>query len=164
MSFQVETDIEREFVVNAPLEDVFSLLADVPRSASHFPNVDRLVPLGDNAYRWEMRKIGVQSYAIQTIYACKYTADPNKGTIRWTPIAKEGNAQVKGQWTIKNAADGGTQIRLKTHGILEIPLPSLTKMLVGPIVVREFHRMVDQYIENLKETFEKKGKKKSKKA
>jgi len=33
-----------------------------------------------------------------------------------------------------------------------VPLPRLVKFAVGPLVDREFHNLIDQYIANLKET------------
>jgi hypothetical protein len=132
----------------------------VPESVSHFPNVEELVDLGDNAFRWEMRKIGVDRFSIQTIYGCKYVDDRAKGTIKWTPVKGEGNGTVKGKWTLKALDAGKTQIDMVTSGDLEIPLPGLVKFVVAPVVVREFTRMVDTYIENLSKTLNTPAKKK----
>ena len=156
MAFSVDVDIKRQFEVACPFDRVFEVLTDVPQSASHFPNVDELVDLGNESFRWEMKKIGVDRYAIQTIYACKYTNDRDKGWIKWTPIKKEGNAIVRGKWTLKDLGEDVTRIKLTTKGELEVPLPRLVKMLVGPVVVREFSKMIDKYIVNLTKTFETK--------
>ena len=159
MAFVVTVDIERKFEVDCPIDAVFDLLADVPESVSHFPKVEQLVDLGGGKYRWEMSKIGVDRYHLQTIYACKYSSDREKGWVKWTPVKKEGNALVRGKWTLKDL-DGATRIKLSTKGEMEIPLPRIVKMVVAPIVSREFHGMVDTYIENLTESLESKKKKK----
>jgi len=159
MSFTVDVDITRRFEVSCPFNRVFDVLADVPESVSHFPNVEELVDLGDNAYRWEMEKIGIDRFSIQTIYACKYSNDREKGWVKWTPVKGVGNGLLKGKWTVKALDEGRTRIDLATSGELGVPLPGLVKMLVAPFVVREFNGMVDQYVKNLTKTFEKKARK-----
>ena len=94
MTITVPFDLAYEFEVNAPYGEVFSVLADVPTSASHFPKLARLVDLGDDTYRWEMDKVGTDSIHLQTIYASHYVADKKKGSVVWTPLAGVGNAQV----------------------------------------------------------------------
>ena len=59
MAITVSIELNRELEIPGSYDEVFELLADVPRSASHFPKVHKLTDLGDNAYRWEMEKVGV---------------------------------------------------------------------------------------------------------
>lgn len=151
MAVTVSIDLSRSFSVTSSFDDTFDLLADVPRSASHFPKVDKLVDMGDNAFRWEMQKIGIDKYSIQTIYASKYMSDKKAGKIWWTPVAGVGNGLVKGSWKL-SAAGSGTRIEFEAIGELTLPLPGLAKMVIAPVVRREFSGMVDKYIENLKKT------------
>jgi len=153
MPFTVENEVKRKFEVACPADTVFEVLSDVPESASHFPKTT-LHDMGDGKYRWEFDKIGVGKYSLQTIYACKYVSDEDKGTVKWTPVKGEGNAQVRGQWTIKELKDGNTRITLNTKAVLEIPLAKLLKPALAPIVIREFDGLIDKYIDNLVETFE----------
>ncbi len=152
MAVSVAVDIKKSFSVPADPDKVFSVLSDVPVSASNFPKVDKLVPLGDNAFRWEMEKVGIDKYSIQTIYACRYASDKTKGSVTWTPVAGVGNASVEGSWSIRREG-GSTSISLAVKGNLTVPLPSLAKLVVAPVARREFESMVDKYIENLKKTF-----------
>lgn len=163
MAFTANIEVDTEFELDCGYEKVFDLLADVPASVSHFPNMDQLVDMGGGKYRWEMKKIGVDKYAIQTVYACKYTSNRDKGWIKWTPVKGEGNGLVKGQWKIEELEDGRTNVNLQTSGELSIPLPKLAKVVVAPIVRREFEKMIDQYIDNLAATLEKKTKKRERK-
>ncbi len=106
MAFQVEINVEKKFWTSASVDGVYALLADVPRSASHFPKVERFVDLGGNAYRWEMEKIGIGGHTLhETIYACLYTADPASHTIFWTPVAGVGNGLVEGGWSITSKGE-----------------------------------------------------------
>lgn len=161
MAFVVEVEIEREFEAKCTGEFAFEVLADVPFSVSHFPKVEQLVDLGDGKYRWEMEKIGVDRYSLQTIYASKYVSDAEKLSVKWTPVKGEGNAQVSGKWAIKEK-NGVTKLKLSTKGEMEMPLPSLVKFVVAPIVKSQFEGMVDEYIVNLTKTLESGKKPKAK--
>lgn len=152
MTINVTIDLGYEFEVKASASDVFAVLSDVPTSAGFFPKVDKLVDLGDGAYRWEMAKIGIAQINLQTIYASKYTSNKTKGSVVWTPVKGEGNALVSGHWKITDKKKS-TQIVLQINGDLTIPLPGLMKMVVAPVVEAEFEKMVEQYIDNLTKHF-----------
>lgn len=151
MAVKVNIEIDREFSVNADIDTTFTLLANVPDSASHFPKVDELVDLGDNTYRWEMEKVGVGDHAIQSIYACQYMADEGSKVIKWVPIKGVGNGVVKGNWTLEEEGEG-TRVRFKTAAELTLPLPGLLKLAISPVVKHEFTGLVEEYIDNLQNT------------
>jgi len=148
----VNIDLGYEFEVNASAKDVFDVLSDVPTSVSFFPKVDKLVDLGEGAYRWEMAKIGITQINLQTIYASKYVANRAKGTVVWAPVQGEGNALVSGSWKITDKK-ASTLIVLQITGDLTLPLPGLMKMVVAPVVEAEFEKVVEQYIANLTQRF-----------
>ena len=148
MTLNVNIDLGYEFEVKASASNVFDVLSDVPTSASFFPKVDKLVDLGDGAYRWEMAKIGVASISLQTIYASRYTSDRQRGSVVWTPIKGEGNALVSGHWKITDKKKS-TFVELQINGDLTLPLPGMMKVVVAPVVTLEFEKMVEQYLNNL---------------
>jgi len=148
MAITVNIELEYDFKVKASTAEAFALLADLPACAGEYPKVDQLVDLGGGAYRWEMEKIGVGSANIQTIYASKYVSDKAKGTVVWTPVKGEGNAEVSGNWKITGGKKG-TQLAMNVKGVLTVPLPSLMKMVVGPVVKAAFEKLTDEYIANL---------------
>jgi carbon monoxide dehydrogenase subunit G len=152
MAITVTIDLGYEFAVKADYVTVFEVLSDVPKSASFFPKVDKLVDLGDNIYRWEMAKIGLAQVNLQTIYASKYAANKAKGSVVWTPVKGEGNALVSGAWKIADKKKS-THLELTIHGDLTLPLPGLMKMVIAPVVEAEFEKMVEQYIDNLTKHF-----------
>ncbi|OZG71775.1 hypothetical protein BTA51_19270 [Hahella sp. CCB-MM4] len=152
MAVSITIEISRTFDVAADYDTVFDLLADVPKSASFFPRVDKLEDLGDDIYRWEMKKIGVDKHAIQTIYASRYSSDKGKGIITWTPVKGEGNGVVQGSWAIQKKGDG-TECKFQTKGELTLPLPGLLKLAISPVVKHEFNSLVDTYVDNLKKEF-----------
>jgi len=152
MTISVTLELGYEFDVKAPAKEVFAVLADVPESASHYPNVDRLIDLGDGAYRWEMAKLGVGSVNLQTVYSSRYVSNKSKGTVVWTPVEGEGNASVSGRWKIADKKKF-THVELQVEGEVMLPLPALMKVVVEPIVTAEFERLTEQYIANLIKTF-----------
>jgi carbon monoxide dehydrogenase subunit G len=152
MAITVTIDLGYEFTVKADYNTVFDTLSDVPTSASYFPKVDQLVDLGKNTYRWEMAKIGIAQVNLQTIYASKYVSNKTKGTVVWTPVAGEGNAQVSGNWKITDKKKS-THVVLNIEGVLTIPLPALMKIVVAPLVEAEFEKMTEHYIDNLVKRF-----------
>jgi carbon monoxide dehydrogenase subunit G len=152
MTMTVDVELGYEFDVKAFAKEVFEVLADVPTSASFYPNVEHLVDLGRGAYRWEMEKIGIAQIHLQTVYASKYVSSKTKGTIVWTPVKGEGNALVSGSWKITDNKKS-THVVLTVKGELTIPLPGLMKMVIAPLVEAEFEKMTEQYIDNLIKRF-----------
>mgnify|MGYP006422157803 CR=1 FL=1 len=153
MSITVNIEIEREFTMNGDYDTVFDLLADVPRSVAHFPKVEKLTPLDDNSYRWEMEKVGVDKHNIQAVYACRYYPDSERGVIEWEPVEGVGNGLVSGSWNIHDNGDGSSGLRFRTQAQLTVALPGFLKMAVSPVIKHEFNSLVDTYIQNLKAAF-----------
>ncbi|RPH39366.1 MAG: SRPBCC family protein [Burkholderiales bacterium] len=152
MAFAVDINLQRLLVTSCSPAVVFSLLADVPRSAAHFPRVDRLVDLGGKAYRWEMEKIGIGGYTLQqTVYACQYREDATTGQVVWTPVEGVGNAAVEGEWIVAPNENGST-VRLNTRGRLMVDFPAFLQFALVPLVQMEFTGMVDRYIDNIEKT------------
>lgn len=153
MAITVSIELNREIDIPGSYDEVFDLLADVPRSASHFPKVHKLVDRGDNVYRWEMEKIGVDKHSIQSVYASKYRAEREAGKITWDPVKGEGNGVVQGSWKLAAKGDKTTHAKFQTKAELTLPLPSLLKLAISPVIKHEFNSLVDTYMANLKKAF-----------
>lgn len=153
MAIRVGIEINRAFDVCSDFERVFTLLADVPASAGFFPKLDKLEALGNNAYRWEIEKIGIDKYSIQTIYASRYKVGKKGDEISWTPVPGEGNGLVSGRWQIQAKGPKATQLVFSTQAELNLALPGFLKLAVSPVVKHEFNNLVDQYIRNLQNHF-----------
>ena len=159
MTITARLDLVRPFDVLAPTATVFGVLADVPLSVSHFPQVERLteVGAGSGVYEWQMERVGTEKVRIQTRYASRYesTFDPaaGRGTVTWVPVAGVGNARVGGRWDIEPRGTG-THHTLTIRGEIDVPLPALMTRVVAPLVSREFERLVGRYIENLRRRFD----------
>lgn len=145
----VTVEFKQGFRVPASPAAVFDLLADVPRSVGHFPELKQLVPLGEGAYRWEMKPLGAAGISHQVIYASRYVADAASRSVIWTPVKKVGNGQIEGRWLYK-ADRAGTAIDFATVGELEVPVPLLLRAVAAPFVQGEFRRQVQRYLDNIR--------------
>ncbi len=154
MAFTVSINLDRSIEVACDAATAFALVADVPKSVSHLPKVERLTDLGGGAYRLETQKIGIDKYFVQTVYASRYTNDPKKKTVTCTPVRGEGNATVGGSWEVTALPSGKTRLRLVNEATMELPLPGLVKALVTPFVKREYDGLIEQYLANLRRTLE----------
>ncbi|OYT90871.1 MAG: hypothetical protein CFE43_15945 [Burkholderiales bacterium PBB3] len=152
MSISVTLELGYEFEVQASTKEVFDVLSDVPTSASFYPQVEQLVDLGDNSYRWEMEKVGTDQVNMQVVYASQYVANRKKGSIAWTAVEGVGNAQIAGSWQLTNNKKS-THIVLTVEGEITLPFPALMRMVVQPVVEAEFERLTEAYIAALCEHF-----------
>jgi hypothetical protein len=82
------------------------------------------------------------------MYASRYVCDRKKGSVVWTPVEGQGNALVGGSWKLSTTKKG-TKLELRIHGVAEVPLPALMKVVVVPVVQAEFEKLVEAYIDNL---------------
>ena len=151
MSVTVPISISLDFYTDAPIQSVFEVLSDVPLSIGHFPNVEKLVALGGDKYRWEMEKMGSQNYYFQVKYTTQYKWNEAEKWIRWSPMA-EGNGEFSGCWKLQTESRG-TRVYFENQGQLQLPLPRLAKRLVQPFVSNKFQELFDLYIANLQQTF-----------
>lgn len=151
MHLTVPLSLTRDFEVAASPADTHALLADVPRSAAHFPDVLHLVPLGDNAFRWEMKPVGLGEVSLQTVYASRYASDAAELRTWWEPVRGIGNAEVSGHWQLA-ASPRGTRVHLALDTRFELPLPHLLQHVAAHLVGHELNRQVDIYIDNLRRT------------
>ena len=149
MSTRLSVEAGYAFDVRAPFKDVFALLADVPASAAHYPQLERIVAQGEDIWRWEMQRIGVGQYALQTVYASRYSFDSKSGLISWEPVPDVGNARVTGSWQVRKGAKGITQLELQVQLEVDLPVPPLMQLVVTPLLQAEFERLTEGYIDSL---------------
>ncbi len=142
------------FEVDASLGEVFGLLADVPRSVSHFPDVAQLVPTDAGTYRWEMEPVGALNIQHQVIYACRYVNDADQRGLSWIPVEGVGNGRIGGRWKLQENGEG-TQMDFATEGELDVPVPAALRLLAKPVVERQFRQQVQRYLDNLSDAFNK---------
>ena len=137
--------------VPAPIEDVYALLADVPDSTRHFPDLERVVR-HEGGYLWTVKKAGVGRLSAQMIYACRYTSDDAARTVRSDAIEGAGNTTVYGSWRLEERG-GRTRLNLHNKLVMHLDIPRLMVRAARPVVDQISGRLMGQYLENLKQTF-----------
>lgn len=145
---KVSVDISDSFTVSSDLKTSFALLADVPRSVSNFPDMQKLQDEGKGRFRWFLKPLGAAGISHQVVYACDYVSDDKKMTVTWTPVAGVGNGVIQGQWRLK-AQGQGTAIEFNTTGELDVPVPMLLRAAAKPIVQGLFQNQVRGYLKNI---------------
>ena len=151
MAVEVRIDIEHVFEVKASLDDTFALLADVPRSVSHFPDVKELIARGDDVYEWVMQKKGPKGFEHGVHYACQYVADGKARTISWHPVDGVGNSVFSGTWRLEGNGQG-TRIHFTTQATMFIQAPRLMRAAVAPYADKALRAEIEQYLTNLTAT------------
>lgn len=129
---------------------VWSVVSTVPDSAAHFPHLRKLSS-DKGGYTWELDQVGVRSYKIELSYASRYVADHHQRVLTWQPIAGVGNAKVSGRWSVQTHGEGSIATLNLTIEV-SLAFPWVMKPAVEPFVGREMTRLVDGYIENLRQT------------
>jgi len=149
----VPIESKKRFHTAAPIDTVFGVLSDVPRSVSHYPDVQALVDLGGGSYRWELRELGAAGIRHQVSYGCHYVSDAEAGTVVWTPLDGVGNGRISGRWRL-TADEAGTWVDFHNTGTLTIPIPRLMRSVGVPFVQSAFGKQIETYLANLNRTFE----------
>ena len=153
MAVKVEIVVDDVFEVKASKEEAFTLLSDVPRSVSHFPDVVELIDRGDNVYEWVMKSKGPPGFEHAVRYACRYASDVENATVSWSPVEGVGNAVFSGSWRLE-VMGSGTRIHFGTKATLTVPAPRMLRSAVAPYADKALRGEIDQYLKNLQRTLD----------
>ena len=104
MAMDLTIAVRRELDLGWPRDQVFELIADVPRSAGHFPGLRALDDLGDGVYRWRLESFRLKQFSFAVSYAARYVPDPEAGTVVWTTFDDGGNTKADGRWVLGEPA------------------------------------------------------------
>ena len=146
------TVFEYQMTVKASPDQVYTVLADVPDSVSHFGGLEALAPCQDG-YKWTLEKAGVGKLSLQLIYGCRYAIEAPSRSVRWEPIPGVGTARVSGHWTIEPQG-AGTRLSIHNELVLDIPIPRLLRRPAQKVLEKENGRVLATYLQNLRTTFD----------
>lgn len=149
---ELRTRVDARRVARAPVERVYAVLADVPRSIAHFPDVVSVVEV-DGAWHWHLRELGAGPIRHQVRYANRYFCDAAALRVWWEPVAGFGNASVRGRWVLTPGRDG-TELRMDAEFQTTAPFPALLRSAVERVVAHENDRLTGLYLQNLVVTIE----------
>lgn len=152
MSLTVTVEERRTLSVSAERDAAFALLADIPAQQPLFPGVERIAPLENGIWQWELRPQGPPGHAVRTVYACRFTIDGAAGLVRWEPVEGIGNGRIFGEWQMKgDGGSDGTILTLHTGGTVDLPVPALLGMVVRTALRVEFRHTIDRYVANVRD-------------
>lgn len=148
MSIDLNLATHYVFEVNASAETTFLLLSDISKASSLHPTLHSIKDMGKGIYRWEMKKYGAGKFHVQTVYTCQYYSDAVAGTVVWTPVEGEGNAQVSGSFIVKAQGKNAiVEANIEMNGAL--PLPAIMKKMALQMIASENRKLTEKYIANL---------------
>jgi hypothetical protein len=148
---EIKVIFEHSIVVPETSETVFSILADVPDSVAHFPDLEDFAPHGQG-YLWTLKKSGFGKFTTQLSYACIYRAEKDSLVIDWEPVKGVGNASVRGRWKIQ-PQKVGCRFSMYNETLCTIAAPRTLRRFVEPVVKKENHKLLNNYLLNLEKTF-----------
>ncbi len=150
MPMDISSDVRRGLDTAADLDAVYALLADVPRSIAHFPDVESVAPQGDT-WVWRLRRLGAGPIQFQVHYASRYHVDPAARSVTWDAVPDIGNTRVAGRWAL-SPRPTGTRFAMEANFSVATPFPRPLRPAVEAIVAREIDRLVGVYLQNLATT------------
>jgi hypothetical protein len=143
----IRSTVRRGVDTPADADAVYALLADVPRSIAHFPDVESVVPAGE-LWEWRLRRMGAGPIQFQVHYASRYRVDATARAVAWDAVPGVGNTQVEGAWSI-TARPGGARFTMEAAFTVVTPFPRPLRPAVEAVVAREIDRLVAGYLANL---------------
>lgn len=149
---ELSREIVRTFHTSASPSRVLELLGDVPESAAHMPDVER-VELCADGHRWLMKRLGAGKISLQAVYCSRFVADPEALTVVWGPRRDLGNSWAQGEWRVREHGVG-SEVHLRSVFGVNLPLPGLMKRPALAIFQREYGRLIATYCEHLKQTLD----------
>jgi hypothetical protein len=148
----ISSDVRRGVDTAVDLDAAYALLADVPHSIAHFPDVESVVPHGDT-WVWRLRRLGAGPIQFQVHYASRYHVDPAARTVAWDAVPDVGNTRVSGRWVLTPSTRATrTRITMEARFAVSTPFPRPLRPAVEAIVAREIDRLVGAYLQNLATT------------
>jgi len=148
VSVQFDTDLS----VSASADEAFALVADIERSASHFPGLMRIENVEGGRWRWYMAEKGVGPIKLKVEYDAVYVVDEEARTVTWTPPGRSGgDMESSGSWRISDA-NGGTKLEFRSTTVAHVPAPRLMKGMVEVIANDELSKLMRRYTDAIRVT------------
>ncbi len=154
MAMDLTIAVRRELDLGWPRDQVFELIADVPRSAGHFPGLRALDDLGDGVYRWRLESFRLKQFSFAVSYAARYVPDPEAGTVVWTTFDDGGNTKADGRWVLGEPSGDRVRLRFENTIQLKLPIPRLLARVAKGVVRDMSERQVDTYLKRISATME----------
>lgn len=145
------SSLERTLDVAWPRDRAYELVADVPRSAGHFPGLQGIDDLGGGVFRWRLGTIKLPGFGFDAGYTAQYTFDEAAGTVVWASVPGAGNVQEEGSWLVEAAGDR-TRLRFRSTLTVDVAVPRLVERVVKKAAPGVTHKLMLGYLERIAKT------------
>jgi hypothetical protein len=150
----IPVQISREIAVGTSPHRMHELVSNVPRSVSHWPDVQNLVHVDGTDYRWEMVPVSYAGMTMQPVYVLRYGWDREALRVWWDPVPQEGHfVQATGYWQLA-AGGAGTAARFELDMRFELPVPTMLAGMARQLLEAEVGKQVDTYLAAITRTLE----------
>jgi carbon monoxide dehydrogenase subunit G len=150
---EVTVNIRRTLSVGWDADRALALVADVPKSAAHFPGLERLDDLGDGVFRWNMNPFQVSKFRHQVRYSAQYITDTTNRIVVWNTIGQDNNTTADGRWTVVSEGTG-TRLEFENRLVVRMPVPRLASRVVKALVPKITDRETRIYLERIAATMD----------
>ncbi len=148
VSVRFDTDLS----VSATPEEAFALVADIERSARHFPGLLRIEQVDGGRWRWFMAEKGVGPIKLKVEYDAIYVVDEDARTVTWAPPGRGGgDMESSGSWQI-TANGSGTILEFRSTTVAHVPAPRLMRPMVEVIANDELSKLMRRYTDAIRTT------------
>ncbi len=147
----MDVDIERSETVAVPFARARERMLDLEGTLWLFPKLEKLTPIGERQYLWQLEPIGFKPVGISHVvrYSTAFSVDIDRGVVEWTPITGEGNSLIRGRWLTVDHGDR-IDITLSIAGTIGgIRVPLAFRLAVPPFVRSVFADLVEGFLANL---------------
>jgi len=150
---EVEVNIRRTLKVSWPPDRAFELVADVPRSASHFPGLEKLEDLGDGVYRWHLSSFKVGKIKFPVSYSARYVSNPDNSTVTWSTQAGSKNTRADGEWQVHPDGEG-TRLEFRNRLVVVLPVPRLMMRMANKVARDMTEKQIGAYLGRISRAME----------
>jgi len=145
---EIEVPIRRTLEVGWSPQEAFELVADVPRSASHFPGLKKLEDLGDGVYRWHLSSFQVGRFTFPVQYAARYVSDASAQTVTWSTAGSMDNTRSDGEWRITPRGEG-SRLEFTNRLVVALPVPRLMLRPARRLAREMTERQLGSYLDRM---------------
>lgn len=151
----VDTTFEKSVDVSVASDVAYALVADVFRSGSHFPAVERLTPVDDaGRWHWKLKEKGIGPVRMRPSYEAVYVSDPEELTVVWSPPESgAGDMRSYGSWKIEPLPEG-CRLHFTARTVVRVPAPGIMRKMVQAFAREETIRLKGDYLSAIVATLE----------
>jgi carbon monoxide dehydrogenase subunit G len=151
---EVQSTVNATLEVAWPADRAYTLVADVPASAGHYPGLDHVEDLGQATYRWHLARYEAVGQSLDVGYTACYACDPVARSVIWTSVMRGGdNVAANGSWHVR-PHEAGARLEFRTVLDARLPLPRLAGRLARRTVDAIFQRQIRAYLRAISGTME----------